>query len=160
MARRASEWFDTIISFDIPSGTEVTLGLSKQSAGGTSEGYTVIRLLAFLNFIPAAIPTAVGYQIMDVGVGVATEDAITGGALPNLRTTDDRPIGDWMWRDQKIISVDNADTTRPTMLRIDAKSQRKLAGGQMFLAVDNTATVGTDFTVRLRGLIRALVLQP
>ena len=160
MPRRGSEWIDTLVDFEVADVSETTLGLGTPSAGGSTEGYTAVRMIVDLSVYPAVTPSNDGYQSLDFGIGVATFDAISAGALPDLRTVSDRPIGDWMIRGQRMVIQGNTEVVQATHIFHDIRAQRKLAGGNMFLAVASNSRLGVAFACDVRGMIRVLVLRP
>ena len=159
MARRGSEWIDTLIGFNVVSGT-TSLGFNTPSAGGSTEGYTCVRTILSLSLTPTVTPTNDGVQQVDIGIGVATFDAIGAGAIPSPNVVSERPIGDWMYRERRLVVQGNTEIMQPTHIVADLRGPRKLAGGNMFIVVINTALIGTTFTVTFNGLARCLLLRP
>ncbi len=159
--RRQSEWIDTRVAFQVvPAAGQTSLGMSTPSAGGSTDGYTLVRTLIFLEFFPATAPTNDTYLDVGMGIGLATFDAIAAGAVPDVSVVSERPIGDWVWLDRKMVIQDNANILALTRAQVDIRSARRLAGGNLFFAMLAVLTIGTTVDCVVRGLIRCLYLRP
>ena len=161
MVRRRSLWDDTLINTNIDTGSTgiITLTLTP---GAASEGFTVVRTLVRIALSKNTTPAADSQQIVSLGIGLASKEAITLGstALPDPDINTDTPIMDWVWRDRCVVVEDAGQMIPPTMCVGDYRSARKLGGGGLYLSIVNTAFFGTAFTVRAIGIVRCLLLRP
>jgi len=105
-------------------------------------------------------PTDDALQLIEMGMGLATFDAITAGSLPSPTVVSDRPMGDWVYLDRRIVAQGNTEIMQPTYVQQDIRAQRKLAGGNLFVIFNSENLLTAIMTVRLRGLCRCLYLRP
>ncbi len=159
--RRQSEWIDTRVAFQVvPGAGQTSLGMSTPSAGGSTDGYTLVRTLIRLAFFPATAPTNDTYLDVGAGIGLATFDAIAAGSVPDVSVVTERPIQDWVWLDRFMVIQDNADILEPARVNLDIRAGRQLGGGNLFFAMLAVVTIGTTVDCVVRGLIRCLYLRP
>ena len=159
--RRMSFWDDTRVGESITSGGVNSLILSL-TPGGQSEGFTLVRTIVQLGGFEAAAPSAQGAQRIDVGIGLATKEAVALGptALPDPNVNTEQPIGDWIWRESWSVFRDNTNVVVPQIVGGDFRGGRKLAGGQLFMIITNANSYAAAFTVRILGMVRMLILRP
>ena len=161
MPRRMSFWDDSLINLGIASGA-TSITVLTLTPGGQSEGFTLVRCLVHLYLAELATPSVNGGQRLSAGIGLASKEAVALGAtaLPDPDTNTEQPISDWVWRDRAVVLYDNTNVVPSVEWKADLRSGRKLAGGQLFLAIVNTASFGTARTINAMGLIRCLLLRP
>ncbi len=155
---RLSLWDDTLVNLSVASGGQ-EVAILTLTPGAQSEGFTMVRCLVHLAITPAS-PLNDGSQMVDLGIGLASKEAVALEALPDSNTTTDQPIHDWVWRQRCLVLRDNADQVEPIMCIGDFRGGRKLGGGQLFLIANNTPLFGTAFTTHIVGLVRCLLLRP
>jgi len=159
--RRESLWDDTLFDLDVPSGGG-TVNLLTLTPGDNSEGFTAVRTIISLSLFKNTVPAASAVHMVSLGVGLATKEAITLGAtaLPDPSDPVDQPIHDWVWRDRVVVPQDSTRVLAPVVVRVDIRAGRKLAGGALFLRMENDNLFGTAFVVQVAGVIRVLYLRP
>ena len=122
---------------------------------------TIVRLVGQMAVFPdIPIVSTTSNQIIDVGIGVASEQAFTAGAVPQPDQTDEYPARGWLYVATKSLFRGNLDTTGehyPTW-EFDIRSMRKIDKGRLYLAAGNGLGDGTPIVVRFQGRIRALCL--
>ena len=101
-----------------------------------------------------------GRQKIDLGIAVLDRDAVAASAFPDPNAQDDRPPTGWVYRSSVGAQQNGSGAPILTNERFDLRAQRKLAGGQLTLVVNNTSLGGTSFTVDISGIIRVLLLLP
>jgi len=79
-------------------------------------------------------------------------------ADPN--TAGDQPSRGWIYRSRILVSQNGVSTPISVMLQGDIRSGRKLDDGECYLVLNNTAELGTSFTVAVSGIVRQLWLLP
>ncbi len=157
---RTPFWGDALIGSSLGSGAQLVIDLLGNLSEDERRGITVVRQIIGLWMTPIPTSGVVGSMFVDVGIGVASEDAIIAGAVPDPNIGQDRPARGWLFRD-RVVVVDDADNVVfPTVIKEDSKSKRRVDSGELFLVMNNTLNSGTGFTVRVAGLIRTLYLLP
>ena len=106
---------------------------------------------------PNLSPTAHGAQTVMIGAGVITGDAFAAAAFPDIETDTDYPVNGYIF---KMSGVAQNENDRPAHLIFegDFRSQRKLGENtEVYMQIQNTASVGTAFALQARRFIRMLV---
>ena len=155
--KRRTGWLDTLVAFSTSSGSQSNVSLLGPMSTVDTIGKTLTRILLHLYFYKQA-PLNDGHQVVDVGIGMAAQEAFTGNILPDPDTALDEPERGWVWRDRIIVPQDASNVNNPMEVRADIRSQRKLDNGELYFIMDNNPGDGTAFTVETTGLIRALCL--
>ena len=163
--RRATRWHDTIIVQSVATGAteELTLIAGIPDDEGQTVGLTLIRTIVSLTFLPSAAVAGFGQQLMTLGIGVVQQDAFIGTALPDLGVTFEEPHGGWVFKEAGVVGAQPGEEELSAGWRLhgDYRSMRKLGGdAEVYLQLQNTAVVGTAFTVQVAGLIRCLYKLP
>ena len=161
-ARRQTAWDDQMFNSVSTVSTSTASLIIQNTADPEKRGCTVVRILVHL-WLHAATPGAAsGQQQIELGIAMASDDAFVGGALPDVETGDDFPIGGWLWRDVFLV-IDETLANGPVPaveVKIDLRSQRKLDRASIYLATHHSAIEGTDFNIRRSGIIRSLYKLP
>ena len=159
MARRRSIWSDTIVNETTADDTQDSADLLVEYQEDESKGMTLVRLIISLNLYPNAfVGNSLNAALMSMGIGIFSREMVDLGDFPEPGVANNIPQTGWMWRDQYVVS----ENPQPSLVRIslDIRSQRKLMYGLPFLVIDNEDATGMGFTMRVRGVIRALYLLP
>ena len=124
---------------------------------------TVTRLIGRLTVIPSDPNAAVTSAMrVDMGIGVASQEAFTAGIVPDPNVQADYPTQGWLWIDSPtIVFVNGSGTTESwlyPMIQFDIGAQRKVDKGVIYFVANNTLIVSAGISVRVVGRIRALVL--
>ena len=136
--------------------------IAQNVADPEKRGCTIVRILAHL-WLTATTPGAVsGIQRVHCGIGLASDDAFSANALPDIDQDSDFPVGGWMWRDLYVIKDETlaSGVFAPIEIKVDLRAQRKMDRASVFLARSNTANEGSAFSVRMTGLVRVLYKLP
>ena len=167
MARRTSFWVDTLINGNMASGGGNIVGSlmgTIDTDEAASGGLTVVRLIMCLDISPAVHYSGESYQQVDLGIGVASQEAVELGttALSDPEDAADHPQRGWLYRCR--YRVVGSSAARPeTGIHIvhdykDLRAKRKIERGQLFFHGTNTNDIGTAVTVNISGIVRALFL--
>ena len=155
-------WDDTFVDVTASSGADTTQLLVGNVADPEKRGCTLVRMLIRL-WVNQSTPGVVsGIQALTMGIGLSSDDAFTANALPEVQVADDFPQTGWLFRDQVLVLDETLATGvfAAISVREDVRSQRKLDRASAYIRISNVAVEGTSFSVRCKGLIRALYKLP
>ena len=74
MARR-NKWQDTLVALTVGSGTQGSESLMGTVTPNESEGETLVRTIAELSMNSTTVAGAWGLQILDIGLGMMSQEA-------------------------------------------------------------------------------------
>ncbi len=156
-------WVDSLFDNDVTNVTTATFSLLAQPSQTESRlaGLTLLRTIIRLALAPTVMDVGEGSQRVSLGIGVATQEAVTlGAALPDPEDPEDFPARGWVWRGRWRVWATAADRAVVVWREIDKdiRARRKLENGEPFLSINNTASEGSSFTIRFTGMIRQLWL--
>ena len=161
-ARRRTAWDDELFSVNVPVGTpQSALLLAQNVADPEKRGCTLVRIIYHM-YYQANAPGAVnGTMSIDVGIGLASDDAFSAGALPEASVAADFPSSGWLYRDRVIVmdSIDAQDQA-PVEIYRDLRVQRKLERSSLYAMHELGSRLGTSFNVNVMGIIRVLYKLP
>jgi len=158
MARRTF-WIDNLIELSVGTGSGTQQSLLSGTPPINVRGSTVVRVIYRLGLVSSTVGVADGALLVDIGVGIASQEAFTAVVLPDP-DSDERPVGGWMFRDRCLVSY-GSDMGNPiTWCKEDIHAGKKLTDGEVFMRVQNKAVVGATSTVEIVGLVRLLLLLP
>jgi len=164
MASRPRAWGNTLLKGTVIGGGASLTPLNLLGNLVNLDTLTVVRLIGHLWLHPANVDTNEQVQaVLDLGVGVCSQEAFTAGVVPDPSVASDVPQLGWLWRDSVLFQRSNSSSFGEEMgparteLRFDIRAARKVDRGVLYLAADNTA-VGSNGSVSLSGIVRALFL--
>ncbi len=155
-------WIDTLYSQDIGSGaTFVQSLMTGQTVSETRlVQMTLMRTIVRLDLAPVVMDSGEGSQLVDIGIGVDTQESVASGAVPLPNVAGNFPVRGWVFRARYRVWATAADRAVVVWREIDKdlRARRKLDNGESYVAVVNTGSEGTATTIRMTGLIRQLWL--
>ena len=160
--RRPRAWADRIISLGVTSGAQ-TIPFDLLADLPDTTVKTVTRLIGTFTLVPSDLDAAVtSAQRIDMGIGVASQEAFTAGVVPDPNVQADYPALGWLWIDsQTVIKVNASGTTEaflyPTV-HFDIGAQRKVDRGIIYFVANNTLILGSAMGIQVVGRIRTLSL--
>ena len=155
--KRGTRWIDTIVAQVLTAGTAVNVSLLGSLGADDIPGLTVIRTIVRLYLAPNTTPSGFGGTRLLVGAGVATGDAFSAGALPDLDISTDFPVRGWTFKTVGVAMYDT-DHISNTLIEGDFRSMRKLdEQTEYFLQMLTNTAVGISLAQACNGLIRVLV---
>ncbi len=160
MARRQTDWVDTVVDLTIGSGSQANVSLVTGLAPVNLRGITLGRTLVRLTLNSATIAGAFGAQSVNAAIGVTSQEAFAAGVLPDPDVSGDKPSRGWIYRDHVGVGQNGVGSPVIFDMRADIRALRKLENGELFLIVTSDPVTGTAFTVECRGLVRALMILP
>ena len=128
---------------------------------------TVARLIGRLSVQHDSLTSQIdNAAIINIGIGVSSVEGFAVAAaagLPIVSAAASSPARGWLFRDQlRVIKVHSTDTTYEIMVvgesKFDVGAMRKVDKGVLFLIAQQDSIGGTAATVRLSGLVRAMIL--
>ncbi len=159
-SRRATDWIDTLLSLSAASGAQTNLSLMTGVAPVNVRRQTLIRTLISISLTSASVAGAWGTQNADIGIGITSQEAFAAGVLADPVTANDQPSRGWIYRTRRLVAQNGIGGGVIHYIEADIRSQRKLDDGEAFIVIDNTADLGTPFTLSITGLVRQLWLLP
>ena len=162
--RRLTAWDDQVITLTTlaSGGTGLQLLLCENVADPEKRGCTLIRIIIGLSFFPTPPGQVSGRQAVSFGIALASDDAFTGGALPDPETDDDYPVSGWLFRTTFPVFDETLATSGPIGYRIerDIRSGRKLDRSSIYMDMHSAGDEGTQFSIGVIGLVRCLYKLP
>jgi len=114
--------------------------------------------------LPQNLPdNTIGAVSVDLGIGVAAEEAFNAGVVPDPDQASESPARGWLWRD-RMVMVSNHITGPPvndifqvSEVRADIRAMRKVDRGILYMRSIARELNPTDFApVRIVGIVRVL----
>ncbi len=109
---RPRAWGDTLLN-NIETATGATRQVNLLTSLTPSDTITAMRLLIRLRFTPQNYSdNIIGLTHMDLGIGVASEEAFAAGAasLPDITDDSSSPPRGWLWRTRLVIAQQDPST--------------------------------------------------
>ena len=155
--RRGTTWIDTVVDTDIVTAGEDVVDLMGSFDVDERRGMTITRILLCLYIIANSHGAVDGVQTLDMGIGVASQEAFAAGILSNPNVATEFPLRGWLYRCRHVVIDDSTPGYPSPVVKEDLHAMRKLDTGQAFMVLVNTANQGTTFTISVIGTIRMLV---
>ncbi len=157
---RQTQWVDTLLDSQLAVAGKLESTLMTGLDPQDHAEWTLIRLILCYN-LGAIIPgVAVASNLFDIGIGVASAEAIAATALADPEVATDFPQSGWIYRCRHRLLDDAAEGRGTLEIYRDLRAMRKLSRGSLFITATNTADTSGGFAIVLSGLIRALYLHP
>ncbi len=157
---RATDWIDTLFDFGVATGAQSLLSLMSGVAPVNVRRQTLVRTLITLHAYSSTVAGAWGTQIVDMGIGITSQEAFAAGVVADPLTANDQPSRGWIYRTRRVVSQNGIGGKVIFEIMGDIRASRKLDDGECYLVTNNSTDQGTAFTVRVAGLIRQLWLLP
>jgi len=160
--RRPRAWGDLLVNRIVASGADAT---PDDLLADFPEIFvkTVVRSIGRLLVFPDdRNATFDSVQRLDLGIGVAAEEAFLAGIVPDPDVGKEYPALGWIYRATGVMVSNNSSGTLegyhyPELLW-DTGANRKVDKGRLYLTMSNNIVDGTPATVRVAGLVRSLML--
>ncbi len=154
--RRRVVWADSLFDESISNGGQDLKSLHSLLLTENFD-LTVTRIILGLTFSPATLLVVQSQMQLDMGIGIASQEAFAAGTVPDPDVASEVPSSGWLWRHRLIVNdATSSPGLMPTSVVVDIASQRKLQRGELYLVVNNNGRTGTAFNVNMNGLIRVL----
>ena len=119
-----------------------------------------MRTIGNLWLASATVAGAWGYGYVDIGTGVISQEAVGATVFPDPNNVLDYPVRGWTFRERCGVFQNGTGTDVFTRCIIDTTAQRKLETGEYYIIMNHVMTIGTNFTVKVFGSLRVLLLLP
>ena len=155
-------WSDTLVAHDVAIGGQTALSLVVDFS--TEEmrlaTLTLMRTIIGLDIGYTVHDSGEGSAMIDMGIGIASQEAFAGGTLPDPNAAGDFPVRGWVFRARGRVFgfIANDAAVYSWRLDRDIRARRKLDNGEAFVVWNNTTVEGAGGVVRVTGLIRTLWL--
>jgi len=153
---------DTFLNESILAGANVAVSLLSDLVGNDTMGMTLTRTILSISVVPILWTGNIGTSRIDLGIGMATQEAFAAGVLPDPAVATEEPIQGWAWREKLIFFNPGSVSAGLDIPRTNAdlKSRRKIDDGELYVAIDNITVDQGGNTLLVLGLIRTLYLLP
>jgi len=162
MPGRNRAWADTIFCFKsvTDEGEDVSDLLVDAP---TVDTLTAVRIVVDLSVRAGAATIVDGTNCVSVGIGVTSTEAFANAppVIPSPAVSDQYPPRGWLYVATSGVTVNTIQSTSPFIqnaeFHADLRAMRKVDKGVLFIAITNTAILGTA-TVDVVGRVRVLCL--
>ena len=159
--RRGTAWDDTFVNLSNTTSQVQHQLLMANVSDPEARGCTLVRMVMGLQLTVESPLVASGRQLCYISVALASDDAFSGGALPDVNVSDDFPVSGWLYRDVFAVISETSPTAQMSIrFERDIRAQRKLDRASTYLTFLNAQEEGTGFAVRLQGIVRCLYKLP
>jgi len=160
----ATLWIDNRIDQDTASGATSQINLIGEFPAFETlrlARLTLLRTIIRLDIAYTVHDSGEGSQLIAMGIGIASNEAISGSVTSDPEDPSEHPTRGWvfrgMWRAFGFAADQPAISVRPVDL--DLRARRKLENGIPFLSINNTAQEGVAAAVNVAGFVRMLYLD-
>jgi len=162
VAPRKSVWVDTLHAVSVANGGQVLVSLTGSLTATTTRmgGITLIRTIICHDYSYTIHDSGEGGQILDIGVGVASQEAFASGIVPDPNVATDFPQRGWVYRCRHKLHGFDADQAAVDVRSVfrDIRSKRKIENGELYIIFDNASASGASAAVEIIGITRCLFL--
>ena len=155
-------WSDTLLHTLVGSGGQAAISLVSDFSNEELRlaSLTLMRTIIGIDVAYSVHDSGEGSQLMDIAIGVESQEAFAAGVHPDPKVGSDHPVRGWVFRARGRVFGFAADQPAVYSWRLDRdiRSRRKLENGEAFIVIDNTPAEGAAGSVSVSGLIRQLWL--
>ena len=157
---RATDWIDTLIDTSVAGGAQSLTSLMTGVVPVNVRRQTLIRTILMLELFSATIAGAWGTEVLDIGIGITSQEAFAASVVADPNVANDQPSRGWIYRTRRVVAQNGIGGSVIYTLHADIRASRKLDDGECFIVMNATDNRGTAFSVVVVGLIRQLWLLP
>ena len=150
-------WIDTLHGDNLGSGSQSVIEL-RSSSVAAGRGMTLLRTIICHDYSYTIHDSGEGTQVLDIGIGVGSVEAVTAGVVPDAKDELEFPTVGWVYRCRHVLhgfAADQAAIDVRTVYR-DLRGRRKLGNGKCYLVWDNTPSSGVASSINMTGITRQL----
>jgi len=154
-------WIDSLHNIDIASGAKSETTLMGALSVEDTRGLTLMRCILCHDYEHTIHDSGEGQQIIDIGIGVASREALNAAALSDPEIATEHPDRGWVYRCRHVTHGFAADQPAAYVQSVfrDLRAKRKLETGAVFLSITNTAKSGAAATISIVGITRLLFMS-
>ena len=123
---------------------------------------TVVRIIFDLWVMVNSSEESEGENVVDLVIGVTSQEAFIAETLPDPNAVGDYPMGGWLYAGARPVSVWHPASGMVVPVnahfKADLRAMRKVDRGVLFAYWDNLGVQGITNPLRIYGRIRSLVL--
>jgi len=163
MAKRLTFWEDILINTSLANAGQAGFDLLGSTGEAESRGYTLTRIILYLEFYNGTYAGISGRQQVSLGMGMIERDAASALEFPDPHVAADAPGRGWLYRNSRTVlsELDQANSGWPYVtMEADLRGQRKVLYAKPMAIFHNNNLDGVGFAVRLFGWIRCLYKLP
>ncbi len=108
MPRRASDWIDSLVGLATATGGQSNVSLMSGVAPVNVRRQTLVRTLIELSLYSTTVAGVWGTQIVDIGIGITSQEAFAAGVLADPDTANDQPSRGWIYRTRRVVAQNAA----------------------------------------------------
>ena len=159
--RRSTFWVDTLHNIDIASGGKSETTLMGALSVEDTRGLTLIRMILCHNYSYTVHDSGEGSQLLDIGIGVASREALNATALSDPETATEHPTRGWLYRCRHKMHGFAADQAASDLRDVyrDLRAKRRMETGAVFLSLTNSAQSGAASAINVAGITRCLFMS-
>ncbi len=155
-------WIDTLLSDDIAASGQLVKSLMSgvSSVQTRFDSMTLLRTIVGLDLAYTVHDAGEGSGVLDIGIGVTTQEAFNASVVPDPNVETDFPTRGWIYRSRYRVFGFAADQPAVYSARVDKdiRSRRKLDNGECYIVANWSIIEGASATVKVLGLLRQLWL--
>ncbi len=160
--RRPRAWSDVRVNQQVSAAAgsvPIDLGIQQTDKDVKTAVRVIGDLVGFPNDRNAAVD---GVMQLEIGIGVASEEAFTAQVVPDPNAQSEYPSLGWLYMSSRLVTFNNSSGTTEFLqlgeFRFDIRANRKVDRGRLYLVWNNTTADGSGFQVTLVGRVRTLFL--
>ena len=152
-------WVDTLLAFTTADGAQTIISLLSTMDPDERRGATVTRIIGCLTVLSAVEGVVNGGMNVDYGIGVASQEAFSTGAVSDPTDPAAAPLRGWLYCCRQATSsfTETGHADSEVRWMFDVRSQRKLDTGELFMVIEPNDFRGTAFSISTLGSIRVLL---
>ena len=155
-------WVDTVIDEGVAIAAQglISLMTGIGAAQSRADQMTLLRTIIRLDIASTTHDSGEGSSAASIGIGIASQEAFAGGAVPDPNTATDFPQRGWVFRGRWRVFSFQAGVADVHVRAVDKdiKARRKLENGEPYIVFDNVSVEGASQPVSFTGLVRQLWL--
>ena len=108
---RHTLWLDTLIDVSIADGARNVVSLMGGASVADVRNITLVRTVFDLWLCSATVAGAYGVHIVDIGMGITSQEAFLVGVLADPDTQADQPARGWIYRTRCPVTQNGISTS-------------------------------------------------
>ena len=155
-------WVDSFVSLIMSTANgDVESLMTGLSSTESRMGLTLMRSILCLEVGRLIPDSGEGNDIVDIGIGIASQEAFAANVLSDPNVITEFPIGGWIFRCRvrTFGFAADASVAYSRVIERDLRNKRKINNGEMFITGFNTANQGSASTCSVDGIVRNLYLS-
>ena len=157
---RNRAWADTAVGGIVGATPLIQDLLTSLTPSDTITAARLVGSIYMMGVDPESVRN--GLVSIDIGIGVAAEEAFVAAVLPDPDVNAEAPARGWLYKTRSHVYEQNVGGSIqhavPGIVMFDIRTMRKVDRGRLYITFKANLVEGTDFDIRMSGLVRALCL--